>query len=543
MNRQAFKNWIREVRGNMSREEFGKKICRFKNTKDGRVCTGYHRNEICNWEKGENLNKMNTETVISIALLEFDQMHEESEDVRDYAQSRYQHVKRRLQEFLQQELYSRNIHDALLILVCRNILTFEEVLAMEPELNQMVLETDMDPECRRSGALKRVTKRISSSLCSAGRIEDIRQIVWNARQDFYTGIRAFGERMKVCFDSRKRYVADVSFEDAVKIYAPNYRDSYARIYSNNGISRQWMIDLCVHLRFNRAEIEQMLSNAYLAPLSTDSADEEFYYREQNGLSIGSAAWYQYMELEYPYVFSAHYAAFRSMELKEKIVAAVLLSVFVNEVDSEESVVPVDDLLESFLKYNYAKNAYKAAIKMQERAAECIGLEDGIQILTEELRDNDSVSVWIDYLTSGLCSLSPGSVAMNKVYQDYCRECRQYYQYPGEVTKELSDDSDLIKMRYLAALLYTIFTGRYYMGDLSNDDLEEIKKQFEDRMQDWKISYCFINQFLTAFLSGNILYKDKQGGYYCISGRKTFPMNWEMVCAEIWELYVSLFCTN
>lgn len=535
MDSQEYGKWIREVRGKMSREEFGKKICRYKNVDGRKVCSGYHRNEISNWEKGENLPR-NAETVLSIALFEFDHRYGEAEDQKAYAKQRYQHAARRLQEFLQQELYCRNVHDALLILVCRKVLTFEDVLELEPELKQMVQAADLDIGRERLYALQRETRRIADSLCSADRTEDIREIIRNDRPYFYSGMRTFGERMHVCFESRQRYAAGISFADAVRIYAPNYRDSYTRIYTGSSISRRWIMDLCVHLRFNREEIEQMLQNAHLAPLSADAADEAFYHNAQCGFPIGSAAWYQQMEAEYPDAFPAHYAGFRSMKIGEKMEAAVLLCTFISEVDNVDSVVPVDYLLESFSKYSCAKKARKALGKMRESAAEYMGDENwGLRLSADLL---EKISGWTDYLTSGLCSPDSDDAAVYQVYQEYCSECRQYYQYPREMTAGLAYDPDLLKMRYLAALLYTVFTGRYYMGMISASDLEEIRKQLQQQMQDWEIPYFFINQFLVAFLGRNALCRDRRGGYYCIAGqKKTAPMDWEMVCSEIWELYI------
>lgn len=199
MDRQAYINWIREVRGKMSQKEFGEKICHFKNEKGTKVCKTYHRNEIANWEKGKNV-PLNLETFISIALLDFDNNHRDKSG-SGYRNLRFQYVRNKMKVILGQELYCRIVHEALLIQVCRDIITFEELLELEPELDRIVQSVDMDMCQKRDYALQRGTENIAGNLYGVTKKDEIISIIAESKM-FFT--REFGHLEKECVNVAKR---------------------------------------------------------------------------------------------------------------------------------------------------------------------------------------------------------------------------------------------------------------------------------------------------------------------------------------------------
>lgn len=531
MDRQAYINWIREVRGKMSQEEFGKKICHFKNDKGTKVCKPYHRNEIANWEKGKNV-PLNLETFISIALLDFDNNHRDKSG-SGYRNLRFQYVRNKMKVILGQELYCRIVHEALLIQVCRDIITFEELLELEPELDRIVQSVDMDMCQKRDYALQRGTENIAGNLYGVTKKDEIISIIAESKMFFYTGVRTFGERMRKCCEKEQRYTASIKFAEAVRVYAPNYRDSFGRVFTSSGISRRWIIDLCIHLRFNRAEIQDMLKNAKVIPLSADPCDVEFYYEEREGMAIGSASWYQYMEKQYPDKFKSHFSGLQLLDLSDKMRVAGLIGIFIGNVKHIEELVPVDYLLESFMWYDCGKEALKIMreINGHEKSAEEL-----------EMLIRDKGKFWIDYLESGLYTLE--SEDARKVYRDYLQEFSEYYMVPIKVDGQACNDIEAVKLRYFASIIYTVFTGHYYKGRIREEDLKIIKNQFENQVEGWKVIYGFINQFLVTFLSGRILHKDDKARYYCMINHKkknTFDM--EDVKESIWESIYMLDCTK
>lgn len=522
MNRRAYVDWIRKVRGKMSQEEFGKRICHFKNEKGIKVCRNYHRNEVANWEKGKNV-PLNLESFISIALLEYD-MNYRDQTNNEYRNQRFQYVRDKMRIILGQELYCRRVHDVLLIQVCRDIITFEEMPEMEVELDQVVRDIEMDIVQKKDYALQRETESIAGNLFGVMEKEEIKNIIIGSRAYFYTGVRTLGERMLRCYEDRQRYVAPLTFAEAVKIYAPNYRDSFGRIFTSSGITRRWIIDLCVHLRFSREEIQDMLQNARMIPLSTESCDKECYIVGWEGMPIGSAAWYQYMEERHLEVFQGHFSGLRSLKLTDKMMIAVLMGIYISNIECLEELVPVDYLLESFMWYESGKDMLKIIRQIYNP-------EYLVEELEAEIR-NRSV-LWFDYMESGLYALENEN--MIKVYRDYCQEFKEYYILSEIAERQGKDNIEAVKLRYFASLLYTVFTGRYFKGNLSGEDLEEIKGQFINQVEDWEIIYRFVNQYLVTFLSGRELYEVKNGGYCCmIHHKKKTAFDMRGVKEDIWE---------
>lgn len=532
MDRQTYVDWIRKVRGRMSQEEFGKRICHFKNERGIKVCKKYHRNEVSNWEKGKNL-PLNLESFISIALLDYDMnYHDQTND--GYRNQRFQFVQSKMRTILGQELYCRRVHDALLIQVCRDIITFEEMPELEIELDQIVRGIEMDIMQKKDYALQRGTKNIAGNLSGVMEKGEIKRIIIESSAYFYTGVRTFGERMKRCYESRQRYAALLSFTEAVRIYAPNYRDSFGRIFISSGITRRWIIDLCVHLRFNREEIQDMLQNARMIPLSKEPCDREYYFAGRDGMPIGSAAWYQYMEKRHPEEFKGHFSDFQSFKLTDKMMAACLMGIFAADIGDIEELVPVDYLLESFMWYDCGKDALKVIRQIYN-------LEHSAEEAETEIKNG--AAPWFDYLESGLYASENEN--MKKVYCDYCHEFKEYYILPEIAEGQGKYHIEAVKLHYFASLLYSIFTGRYYTGRVSEDDLKEIKEQFRDQTEGWEVIYRVINQFLVTFLSGRKLYEDKNGQYCCmINNKKKTAFDMEGMKENIWEsLKMLINCTK
>lgn len=547
MEREAYADWIRHVRGTMSQEEFAQKLCRVQSKGGNKRSTRYHRNQVGNWEKGKNLQQVNIETMISIALLDFGQSCPGGEeDMADYGQRRLQFVQEKLEQFLGVRLYCRNVHDVLLIQVCRNIISMEEVQKLEPELEEIVrgAAEDMDLGEKRKLALQRETVNISRDVYRVRTKEEIREIVSSAKHFFYTGIRTFGERMQQCYEKRQRYAAPVSFAEAVRIFAPNYRNSVNRIFVSNAMSREWIVDLCVHLRFNRKEIQEMLANAHLVGLSSDPQDEEYYLVErmvgQKEMSIGSVCWYRYIEEHYSDVYPGHFSELRLLELPGKFALLFLISAFLDNVNEPGDLVPADYLLESFVLYDHGRPLLEAvqnlALLERQRAESDTEPE---RTHDERIRElGQGMETWLEYLGSAREKVKSGNG--QSVYREYCREFMDYGKFPAAERAGLSGRMEVIRLHYLAALTYTVFTGKYYRGKITEEDLQEIKEPFKQNKGEWKTLHHFINQFLLTFAGGYPLFQDIYGHYYCKIGKKRMmSMDSKEVAEDIWEALQAL----
>lgn len=531
MDRALYSAWISEVCSSMSQTEFARQIRHYKKNKNGeKICCAYHRNEVGNWIRGASVPQ-GAEAFISIALLDFDRKHPGSPTDPVRRNERYQYVSEKMSEILGQNFYGRNIHDALLIQVCRNVISFEEVLELEPCLEQMIRSRRLTQEDKTSYALQSETRRIENQFLRIETKEDIIEAVQRDLNCFCTGTRTLGERLKNCYEKRKRYKEYIPLSDAVTIYAPNYRDSFNRIFTDTGITRQWLLDLCVHLRFSREELQYVLANAHLARLSDDPGSAEACYREGE-YEIGSVRWYQAMEDRPAHVFPAHYAGFRDMGVDDKIAVGLLLACCVGNIRDENGFAPADYILESFTLYEHGKVALrKLKEQLRDRAVRRELCSGRLPVkLTNQMKG------WEEYLQSG--SFNSETEASAAVYRAYAREFSAYSDCRTEKMKGEKSRKEAECMHFLAAVLYTVFTGKYYRGKVEEDDLQDMKEQLRDRADNWRQIYYFMNHFFVAFLGRKEADQKPDGRFFvALDNRETVPLSLEDVRIYLCKSYM------
>ena len=508
MKRQEYIEWIRNVRGKMSQTEFGKKVYHYRITKNNRQCLTYHRNEIRNWESGKSFPQ-NIETFLSIALLEYDQTHSCEYKNSMERNERFYYVREIMKQILEMDLYCRNLHDALLIQVCRGILSFQEVLDMEPELQEKIQNLYLDTEEKREYALQRETENIRLDLYKINDKQDIEKVILANKVFFYTGNRAFGERFVKIYENRQRYPELLSLQEAVQIYAPNYRDSYSRIFFSDGMTRQWIIDLCLHLRFNWGETDKVLSNAHMLSLSDDEKHPDL----------------------------SHFVFFNDISLEKKLMLLLLIATYVHQ-EVFEALPPVDYLLESFTIYSQGKKALKAI----QNIADSVDPEEwDYHYLQNQLKVK--VEEWMAYIRSGYENITESY--MKKVFESYKLEQNAYYDMSiGARLKEIFRE-DVGKLHYMAALFYTVLTGKDYQGELSQQDLDSIHMDFEHLGTETLYIYRFLSHVLGTFLNNEPVSKDDKGGYYRhdSTGKKMKALDWDEIIEDLWASIIEFKCTK
>lgn len=559
MKREDCANWIRKVRGKMSREEFGKRVYHY--TGNDMSCATYHRNAVGSWETKGNIPK-NVETFLSIALIEYDREHPEAcADCRE-RNRRYEYARQILYDILGVDFYCRSLHDALLIQVCRGILSFEEVPKLERQLEPSLQECKeiLGAEEKREYALQRATQLIENDWYEIMDKEEIPHIVEKNQVSFSTWDRTMGERILSLYKSRERYQKTLSLDAAVHIYAPNCRKSYLQKFiHSSGTTRQWLLDLCVHLRFNRGEIQEVLEYAHMAPLSEDSEDPEFYLREEPEMPIGSAAWYRKFELPKSTQTSekstealCHFRELEGFRLYEKLQALTLMVCCIEEYSVQE-LPPIDYLLESFTLYRSGKRKGRGD-EMIRKLEELLEKAEAEGWESEELQTHLKTSIedWSDYIQSGYAFALEESEL--DIYRDYQQECHEYYTVPKERLTHVKDREGLCKLRYIAGLFYTVFTGQYYQGRLSSDTLEQIKSQFQSadpELEDlYQYVYRFISYVLGIFLSQAPIYENENSAFYILEEnkegeilRKSKSMDLYEIIEDLWGALRELKCTK
>ena len=556
MNKERYVEWIRRSRGKCSKIEFCKSIIHYKVNGDKRECTHYHRNEVGNWEAGKNL-PMSVETVLSIALFAYDhQMSEEPQDTTIARNERCGHARKCLYELLGVDLYSRNLHDALLIQVCRGIISFEDVLELEREIGNLIEETDdfkLTNEQKKRLSLQKETELIKNELYVVNDLSEIKDIVIKYRPFFITAERVLGERLEKKFKQRDRYPRKISLEEAVYVYAPNNRLTYKRIYRSSGITREWLIDLCIHLRFNRSEINYVLKNASMALLSDIPwTQESFIYDNSDGVEdhilngyqvsgqVGSGQWYQNMERIFKTDYVSHFHAFESMTVEKRLRIMILLATFVED-KNDVDLPPIDYLLESFTHNEQGKKTLAFLDKLISNA--CLTGEIAFFKLQNKLRKSKDYLNWTDYV-----SLSAEYFDLDDILLEYKDECFVYYTVNCRGILNENEREEIIKLRYLAALFYTVLTGKYFDGKMTKEDLWSIRLQFRDSSIDYTQTFFFFENVLEIFLSSSIVTEQEKSRsgeintYYYICDRdgkpRTEKINFEILAEDLWQTALS-----
>lgn len=557
MKKTEYGEWVRKVRGKISREEFGKQIVHFSKDEQGKtICETYHRNEIRNWEIGESIPKIkNIETFLSISLFEYDRMQERRPINCAERNQRYEYARKAAYNMLGVDLYCRSLHDALLIQVCRGVLSFSEVPEYEDALSPAIqsIGSQISAAEKNEAALERATSRIESDWYKITDKQMIPELVKKSSIFFYTWDRTLGVNINRLYESRERYVISLPLQTAVCIYAPNYQITYMQKFlHSSGTSRQWLLDLCIHLRFNRDEIQQVLEYAHMAPLSEEKDDFEYYLRENGKDVIGSAGWYRFYEqaaslreIQYEGEFFLHFGAARKWPLEEKL-SVLLLIVCCIEEDNIKELPPIDYLMESFTHYRSKKRKGRGdeVLGKLSRILRNVKCDDWeCEELQRKLRR--SVSEWMDYVRTGYDTAEACSAGA--AFKHYQQEFREYMEIPDQYIRNVRNKDAVKKLRYIAGLIYTVFTGQYYTGSISSADFEIVKEAFAGEDEDTVYTYNFISYVIGIFLAQNEIYEDKSGAFYIydslMHNRKSMLIDQREITENLWDSIIALHCTK
>ncbi len=536
--------WIREVRGEMTQVEFAKCVYHYEISAGQRECIPYHRNQIANWEKGRNKN-FNTESFLSIALLDYDKQYPKKCETKQERNQRFLYAADLMKKMLGLELYCRNLHDALLIQVCRDVLSFPELLEKEKEY-----EERLKPLANSKGSeylplkeksrisLQRETETIRIKLYGISTQEELDELFEENRKFFFTANRVLGERFLKIYNSADRYPERLELEEAVQIYAPNYRDSYMRMFSSSGITREWLLDLCEHLRFSKEEKKQALENAHMQPLTEEECAVKTDYEE-----------------------------IMEWSLEEKLEIMLLFSLYV-KMEKLETLAPVEYLTESFSLYKQGKGALKELKKILCENKKILDTDDWVsEELEKQLLGSSGVYAWIECMRSGYSNIQ--NEKMRTAFREYRQEHQEYFELFTESLENLNkgkmpvtDKENLEeakKLHYLSALFYTILTGKYYTGKVTGEDAQTIEIQFkkeEKKEPESEINYIynFFTLVFWTFLEKEplIAVTEKNGkvqnGKFCVYDKRrkkyTRGIDIEEICENLWmELFYRIYGTE
>lgn len=546
---EDYAKWVRKIRkdSKMTQEEFGKHVYRFekwgeKKKDEGKekmneeYCRHYNRSSVINWERGRNL-PVNIETFVCLAIMDY-RIHGEA-DVSCYA-----HVQRQMQKYFNRRLYPRTINDALLMMAIRGLYAMEEIPEVRREINQLFSQRHINKAEKGRYALDSMTEDVELVLCRVQSKEAFMELVFSEEYwpYFYLGGRAVGEKLKEMYeDFQTKYgkirisrnkSEQISFEDAVNIYVPKCRGSFNRIFSSDMcVSRQWLMDFCIHMRLDREDIQKVLGKARMVLLSDDKSTWESQIRELENASIGSVKWYNKMAQAYPEKWKIRYIDAMKLPVPEKLAFAVLISEYLEKMESiADEIMPVDYLLDcmfSMKVWTEIKKEMKSLVKTY----------------TEQMvRNTESLlgkiyRLFADDFVCEIDSNMAGTISdrVKNIYDAYRMEFYNYFSVPKN--KYRDEDRSVNKIYTLATVTYSLFTGKLY-EKLYQEDLEELHKQLLAYSASMEQVYLFLNNLWVIFLGPEKLQKSSRGMFYCVKDqRMKKPMGWEEIKRDVIEAWV------
>ena len=477
------RTWITEVRGKESKSSFAGKIYHFRNKGSVPVCLSYSRATIANWESGVTAPPRDIETILSIALVEFDNTHGKDFDRID----RYLFARSRLNEMLGLDLWCRNLHDAVLIQVCRGLLEFADVTDFETELLNSIRMISLNSIEKDEYAIERKTEAISNALTEAADLKQVRSLITGEYAGYFASQHWLtGARFRNTYNKRDRiYGMKLPLRAAIVNLAPNYSNSFNNMFNGSFIGRGWLIDLCTRLRFSSDEINEVLEATHNAQLT----DEESLPDD--------------------------YSYFTGKPLIERLKILLLLAVYAGSISDEFEKLPVEYLLDPFRPgYESGRTVIRMLDDYLNEAADS-GAGDADELYNCEAAHKWNEVIWRTY---------EDEMFIPEISNELRKEALAYFQMNREQTvniRNYADDAD--HMHFLAALSYTVLTGRRYTGDYHDSDLDEIRPLFRTGSSEMQGIYDsifkFISHILGTFLGSAAPYETEDGKFYTINESK------------------------
>lgn len=531
--RMRYGRWIEEIRNKrkMNQKDFAEKVIRYEREESTglEVCKSFHRNSVGNWENGKNL-PIDASTFISLALLEYDGLYLEkdkksdeeiekemnaqeaesvdSADVDMHLSSivrakRYNHVEKRMKEYMGRRLYPRNLNDALLIETARGIYSFQELPEVRKKMNELVLGAKITREEKEALSLETATMNLKSELMGVSSRQEFERIVEKWEKYFYLGGRTVGERMKKIFEEKNPSAKMLDFKTAVSIYAPRYHDSFNRIFQSDiCMSREWLLELCLRLHMDGEDIDRILDTAGMITLSEAEEGTGEFPKEYPKL------------LEYP--------------LMDRFAYASLMAVSI--VDMDIDMIPPMDYLYDFFWNNQGMELLKQLQKKVCAQPEL--LEEDAQIFLEKYETKFQWAI-------GEMLHEEFSDSQPEAYFAFRNEFQQYYSFPAKKGLFIENEEAIQKLHFMAAFTYTLFTGRVYDGNLQIEAQERLLADLGGKESDLYLIYLFMNNFWFTLLGKQKVYMDKEDrAYILINGKakKKFGLDGvlEDLCAS-WSM--------
>ncbi|MBE5954876.1 MAG: hypothetical protein E7253_00315 [Lachnospiraceae bacterium] len=504
----------------MNQSDFGKQILHFQRDKKGKPIgvKGYVRGSVKNWMEGTNCPEYK-ESLICFALLDLCGSTEAvpglSKEERD---KRLHHVEKIMWTYLGKKLYSRYPPEAMLICAARGVISIKDipVLLEEAGLDQFVISTE---EAKKAGC-KRVSDVIFEQICEADSKEELLKIIEENRIYYALGYKTLGIRIR---DLWERKYTGHSFVQAVYVLAPRYQNTYRKMMDDSlQVSREFIIQFCSQMKFDRNMINEALDTARMRPLEQEETLPDYFEGIRNFSFAG--------------------------RLGSIVQLAVYLGVAVKDREFLEEFrnLPYYFYLNHYFSLDSVEKQYgemKDALEKQE-------VEDFAELIQNEKTSwGESLKEYIHAINQ---ELNDWKEEERKSYKAYVRGYQKMYNSSrissADFSKELKLEAECLYL--LSTFSYGILLEKEFHGELSEEDLkslkEKIKKESSIKEEEGEMIYNFLNALWVLFLEDRRLNMYKGVFIQGIRGTDEEPVsvyiNWEdtvILLSESWKIALNM----
>ena len=375
-----------------------------------------------------------------------------------------------LETYMGYGLYCKNIEDALWIALINGLFSIDEMEDVNAKIEEMLSE-----ETEESGTRSLPTMDLWVMLSQAGSLEQFYNIVRMYREEFRDGAKRFGQCLEEVIEEEYGY-----YEKAAwllrDIGCMHCEAQFSKIKAGKAVvTREWLLRFCIALQPSLESIEKLLAKAQMEPLGITPAE----------------------------IIIAMIAKYKANSVADSQKIWMLIESVTKEL-SEKGYEIEDDLCR---KYD---SVYDVPFQQKWWFSACVGhqlLENQQQKDYGYEKNGYCRYIMVDQVLFDDMNRSKKSTAFRKNAAEYCgtgmswREITDWQEVPALSIEKgfVSDTFDLEKFEdycylrrpsrfskdfimndvyFYSALLYSIWTGKCFQKDFVEDEIAELKEEFD-----------------------------------------------------------------
>ena len=475
----------------LTRQRFLDNIYRFPgyNEKATKKAEGYiNKATFDTWESAESLPDA-LEVIAAIAMIEErTQLFRKTgrsvffDETVDERNARLERVCEKINAYHNREFVPRSLEEALLVEAIRGIYALIEIPAVQNRFYEEYAEEEENLTRRMVSdvAADLISTIIWNTLLQVENKSDMEKIMSDHKRVFLVDRRTVGTRLRRGFKDNHGYL----FKYGLKVFYPGTsfeKKVTEKAQYDHFYQREYLLSTLIPLRYSVDQINSYLKSDGLVAISEKVSDPENImvrhgiYVDEQALASELEKYHGDMPEEITIagiLMRLRYQRVRSIPMKVRLGYLCVLADYIKTC-SMDTLLPADHYISYFFRDN----------GNSERVAE--------QIVRAIGRKNSDISKgkkkFIGKLEPLILSerdkknLNPEEVSrLEKDYEEFKRQFREYYdipssKLPADISPEMSEMAK--KIRFFAAISFSIMTGQQYDGVLrKNDELKAARKE-------------------------------------------------------------------